>query len=639
MTRFTLPALVLLLSFLAASGAFAQKIETPRFRVTLKEGGALEVFDKQSSTTWVQPGAQVAITDLSTTASEFTFTLGGQYRVAIAVGSANIDLTLSADGGQAMDTLDYPAGFSLATPVASQRLLLPNCAGLAIPFAMRHEPALRPVIGTYDAVASQRGLMMPWIGVDAGPVGTLMLLTTPFDAEMKVALDAEGYRYAASWQSVKGRFGYDRSVRYLFASEGGMVALCKQYRAYAEEHGLHVSLQEKRKTAPQLDRFLGAMSLWISDWPDLDLLKKIKASGIDRLLVSYHSTEEVPASARTRLGRNPTYEAVDRDFAQQVHALGFLVGRYDYYRTIFPPGDRAAEGNGWIMREIGYPEQLALDENGEIRPGFAARPGAPRENIRGNRASRPQYELALAYIPLDVDRVGYDARLMDAVVAVSLQEDFSPLHPATRVEDMQWRQKQLKVPADCNQITGTEAYAAWAVPVSVYGEGPTTFVRFFRANTPPGSRLKPSVPLDMPDEYRRVVLNERLRAPLWQLVFADASVLTNRWNITANRYTNPQDWDQEDLLNLLHGHMPTMLINRATYPAVAVRLARTYETVCRWNATVAYQEMTDFRWLDEQGGVQQATYASGRNVVVNFTSTEFALPDGTRVPARSYVTR
>lgn len=164
-------------------------------------------------------------------------------------------------------------------------------------------------------------------------------------------------------------------------------------------------------------------------------------------------------------------------------------------------------------------------------------------------------------------------------------------------------------------------------------------MRFLRANTPPGSRLKPSVPLDMPDEYRRVVLNERLRAPLWQLVFADASVLTNRWNITANRYTNPQDWDQEDLLNLLHGHMPTMLINRTTYPAVAARLARTYETVCRWNATVAYQEMTDFRWLDEQGGVQQATYASGRNVVVNFTPAEFALPDGARVPARSYVTR
>lgn len=627
-----------LLLGLFVNAAPAQTVETDRFLVSLKDDGSLELFDKAAKAHWLQPPARGKITNAKTDGTRLSFQLDGRFTVQLAVGTATLDLTVEGDSSAPFEGLEYPAGFTLGS-TAGQRLLLPNCAGLAIPFTLKDDPALKPVAGGYDAAASQRGLMMPWIGVDAGPVGSLMLLTTPYDAQMKVSLDPHGYQFSASWQGVKGRLGYARGVRYYFVADGGMVALCKQYRQYAKEQGLLVTLLEKRRAAPQLDRFIGAMSLWISDWPDISLLKQMKAGGIDKLLVSYHSTEEVPATAVNRPGHNTTYEAITRPFADQLHALGFLAGRYDYYRTIFPPTDGGQGGNGWIMRNIGYPEQLALDEQGRIRPGFDAQRGAAGDLIRGNRASRSQYEMALAYIPLDVDRVGYDARLLDAVAAVPFQEDYSPLHPATRLEDMQWRAKQLKVPTDYGQITGTEAYAAWAVPVSVYGEGPTTFVRFFRTSTPATSRLKPGVPLDMPKEYRNVVLNERLRAPLWQLVFNDAAILTNRWNITANRYTNPRDWDQEDLLNLLHGHMPTMLINQATYPAVAARLAKTYETVCRWNATVAYQEMTGFRWLTADGGVQEATYASGKSVTVNFTDADFALPDGGRIPARGYLTR
>ena len=82
---------------------------------------------------------------------------------------------------------------------------------------------------------------MPWIGVDAGPVGGLMLLTTPYDAQMKVSADPHGYQFSASWQAVKGRFGYTRSVRYYFVADGGMVALCKLYRDYAKAQGLLAS--------------------------------------------------------------------------------------------------------------------------------------------------------------------------------------------------------------------------------------------------------------------------------------------------------------------------------------------------------------------------------------------------------------
>lgn len=626
-----------LLGTVVPGGVRAQSIESPRLRVSVGADGAMEVVDKTAGVTWSQPGGKVRVSGARSEGGTLAFTINGRLKATVALRGADIEFALHAPPDDSIEGLEYPAGFTLAQTENAQRLLLPNCAGLAIPFAERHTPALRPAIGLYDACISQRGLTMPWIGVDAGKVGTLMLIETPYDAQMRVSTDAAGYHYAVVWQDSKGRAAYERKVRWHFAAEGGMVALCKYYRACAQADGLLVTLREKRRALPALDRFVGAMSLWVTDWPDLELVEKMKTGGLRRLLFSFHVSEKVPAGKVARPGHNLTYEAIGREFAWQLHQQGLLAGRYDYYRTIFPPTDTGAGGNQWIMRSVGYPEQLAIDEKGRVRAGFDAQRGRVGELIRGHRCSKCQFEMAQAYIPLDVDRVGYDARLLDAVCAVPWQECYSLAHPVTRTEDMQYRYKQLEVATANGQITGTEHMSSWAVPVSCYGEGPTTFVRFFRTATPANARLKPGVPLEMPDEYRQVVLNERLRAPLWQLVFHDAVVITNRWNITANRYTNPRDWDQEDLLNLLHGQMPTMLLNRENYEANAARLAKTFETVCEWNQQVGYEEMTDFRWLTPDGSVQRSAYASGHAVTVNFGDTPFQDKEGRSVPARGYV--
>jgi hypothetical protein len=453
---------------------------------------------------------------------------------------------------------------------------------------------------------------------------------------MEVRDDAEGYAFSTLWHDSHQQFNYTRKVRYEFVSEGGIVALCKRYRQHAEETGLLVTLKEKRKEAPQLDQFLGAISFWIVDWPDIDLLKQMKADGIERALINYHSTEGFPEGTVNRIGKNVTYEPMDMDFTDQLHELSYLAGRYDYYRTIYPPNDpglQTTDGNLWIMRMIGYPEQLAKDPDGAIVPGFGARGAVSDELIRGHRCSKCQADMALAYIPVDLQRTGYDARLLDAVCAVEWKECYDPEHPVTREQDMQYRLKQLSIPTRFGQITGTEGLASWAVPTTIYGEGPTTFTRFFRRIG--GQQLK-TTPRDMPEEYREVVLNERLRAPLWQLVFHDATIITNRWNITANRYTDESYWDQEDLINLLHGQMPTFLTTKEDYAKTGKRIAETFKTVCDWNSKIGYEEMTNFEWLTEDATVQKVTYESGRSVIVNFGKKSHKLANGDIVKGRNY---
>ena len=545
-----------------------------------------------------------------------------------------IDVHLGGAPDASIESLEFPACFTLRDS-QTQRLLLPNCGGLSIPFSMKDAPFLARARGYYEACIEQRGLMMPWIGVTDGDAGSMMLLTTPLDAQVKIDTDEHGYQACVSWRDSKGRMAYDRGVRYYFSPQGGHVRLCKLYRQYAMDAGQFVSLKQKREKTPTLDRFIGAMSLWVVDWPDIELFEKMKMSGLERLLVSFHASEGVPAEAREWIGRNTTYEPMDRSFVQQLEHLGYLAGRYDYYRTIFPPSPRMRSSNMWIMRTVGYPEQVAVDAEGRLRPGFGGGFGRGRGPTNGHRCSKCQFEMAKVYIPVDVERSRYHARLLDAVCAVSWQECYSESHPVTRTEDMRYRIKQLQVATDCGQITGTEHMAAWAVPVAHYGEGPGSFVRFHRMST--SARLKPH-PIDVTDSYRQIVLNEQLRVPLWQLVFHDAVVITNRWNISPNRYTSREDWDREDLINLLHGQMPTMLLNRANYEANADRIAQTYDTVCRWNGIIGYEEMTDHCWLTDDRKVQQVTYASGAKLLVNFGEDDYTMPGGQLVPRRGFVT-
>lgn len=616
----------------------SNNLETERLRISIGADGALSVLDKAAGALWKQPAPPVRISNVSTTANDLTFSLDEVLTVRVVPVGGQLDLEISGPPDDQIEGLEYPAGFTLAGTAADQNLVLPHCAGFSIPFAMKDRPDLARVPGHYTTDIGQGGLTMPWIATTDGRAGCLMLIGTPYDSRMRVWTDSTGYQYAVSWHNTKGRLGYARKVSYRFSAEGGAVALCKIYRDEAKASGLLVTLREKRKSIPGIDRFLGAINLWLVDWPDAELIQRIKAAGIDRALISYHVTGPLPPDVVNRYGHNTTYEAMDRPFIDRLHALGYLAGRYDYYRTIYPPGDDGRGGNGWIMRFVGYPEQLVLDENGRIRPGFQGgnrRPsdasGAP---IRGNRCSKCQFEMAQIYIPLDVDRAGYDARLLDAVCAVNWQECYHPAHPVTREEDMQWRRKQLQVAMDNGQVTGTEHIASWAVPHAVYAEAPTTFVRFagYRESFN-GRSFTP------PDSFRTVVLDERIRFPLWQLVFHDAVVITNRWTFTANRYTDEKNWDREDLINLLHGQMPTFMLDAANFEANAGHFARTAQTVGRWNAKIGYEEMTDFRWLNHAGTLQEAVYGSGDSVIVNFGRNDETLPDGLCIPAGGFAFR
>jgi hypothetical protein len=93
-------------------------------------------------------------------------------------------------------------------------------------------------------------------------------------------------------------------------------------------------------------------------------------------------------------------------------------------------------------------------------------------------------------------------------------------------------------------------------------------------------------------------------------------------------------WEGRDLINALYGTAPLYMFNYSFWEANKERFVRSYRMTVPIARATGYWEMTDHRYLNEDRGVQQSTWANGVRVVVNFGQDTFTAADGTIVPGR-----
>jgi hypothetical protein len=108
-----------------------------------------------------------------------------------------------------------------------------------------------------------------------------------------------------------------------------------------------------------------------------------------------------------------------------------------------------------------------------------------------------------------------------------------------------------------------------------------------------------------------VVLNERVRAPLCDLVFHDSVVSTWRWNFTPDRYSDPKWWTKHDLIEMIGGDIPIFMVNRRHLDANGERVVQSYKDVSEWNARVGLDELVDHRALTPDRPAQESRFSSG----------------------------
>ncbi|MEK7685140.1 MAG: glycoside hydrolase [Verrucomicrobiota bacterium] len=510
--------------------------------------------------------------------------------------------TLSGEG-------DLPAPVRFPHPFVSDPgtyLVVPMNEGISFPVEDKSISPMRLI--AYGG----HGICMAFWGATDGEKGYAAIIETPDDASIRIDRLAGNLLIAPEWDPQKRRFGYERRLRYVFFDRGGHVAICKRYRAYAQEKGLVKTLQEKRKANPTVDLLIGAVNVWCWEKEALSLVQEMNALGIERILWSNRQSPEA---------------------LRALNEAGILTSRYDIFQDVMNPENfKLLRGVHPDWPTAAWPRDLMIGSNGDWIKGWQVRGKDDQMYPCGVLCDKQALPYARKRMEEELKTHAYRCRFIDTTTASPWRECYHPEHPMTRSESRQWKMDLLRyVSEETKLVTGSETGHDAAVPYVHYFEGMLSLGPY---RVPDAGRQMQKIWEEVPDRVAKFQVGHAYRLPLWELVYHDCVVSQWYWGDYNNKL--PALWDKRNLFNILYGTPPMFMFNRETWQKNKARFVQSYKNVCPVARAVGYSEMTGHRFLIPDRSVQQTEFANGTTVTVNFGEKPYGLSDGVEVPAGGF---
>jgi hypothetical protein len=231
-------------------------------------------------------------------------------------------------------------------------------------------------------------------------------------------------------------------------------------------------------------------------------------------------------------------------------------------------------------------------------------------------------------------------------------ECFDPEHPCDRYFA---RQERIALLAELNRrgkLAATECGMDYLIPNIHWFEGASTLVRwkeFFPKkqttenvgiNDSTGdkasermtalAKLAPTAQADL-----TVSISPRHRIPFYSLCHHDEVIVTWRWEDGMD--DPPVYWQMKNLWSVLSATPPMYRTTADHIGKYREQITRTQHYVSDWVKQVAFDAMTNHRFLTADRTVQESSFSSGRGVAVNFGEKDFTTSDGHIVRPRDYV--
>ena len=453
-----------------------------------------------------------------------------------------------------------------------------------------------------------------------------------FDAELRNTQE-EGLRHSRIiWIDEKGKWGYSRAVRYFFAdtlSDGAA-----QYRAWRESLGQVVTLKEKMKHTPELAKLIGAADLWL--WDD---------NNMNRLYARPEEPEQTLRNVRKiaadleRLGMDRvlwnSFEGETPEDCAFLKSKGFLVGKYDIYRDVLPKPDVDKIIPYRVKRSVNtkyWPGIVRITREGEYAKAWQLHGLDGELHWQNSVCDIPALKLTMENVPPDVEKVGYTSRFIDVQAGGYLQECYHPLHPATRADSMRYIKTQLNFLSDIGLVNGVEVGCEAAVDAFHFSEGMMSPVEFRAEDA--GRRMTTVYRgAEIPDSFRRYMLNPQFRIPLWQLVYHDCAVSYWYWGDSSN--CCPELMVLRDLFDALCGEPPLYSLTATQWEERKEEIAASYHRTAPAARETGMARMISFDYLSADRTVQRTVFANGVSVTVNFSDRAFTGEDGSVLPGKS----
>lgn len=467
-----------------------------------------------------------------------------------------------------------------------------------------------PEMNTICGEGHHNGFTMAFTGFLAERGGLLMTAETRDDCLWWYGKDADNRMWATNMQIASvGAMRYERSVR-LYVTDADMVAIAKQYRHRMMEQGRFKTWDEKIAERPALERIFGALMCYIGYCQDdVDYVascKKLKDYGFDRALL--YPTRFNMYYDDIRMGGVPAID-LSRETVAQIRTLGYDVSPWSWLNEAL------------TVSSEDVTRMYRRNRDGQIMPNW--------------QIDDQQWNMMChAYMP------DYQKKALETTISDSTWDHFDvlaciepmechaldhPQHmgrPSTRTEDRQWIRDTFRVDQAAGLIVSSETFNdAYSLEYD-FGS-----VKAFPSYGP---------------WYFWPV-------PLTMLVYHD-SLIHSWWE--PHNYNNPwhghSSWWHGNYeygggrprlmsaLDALMGCPPdvfpfgamytyigrgkeTMLYkNRFEDPEVQIALKHALP-VARLHRQIGKLEMVDFKFLSDDGYVQQTTFADGTRITANFS--------------------
>src|SRR5215813_2197499 len=446
---------------------------------------------------------------------------------------------------------------------------------------------------------------MSWWGFQKGKSALMIIIETPDDAAYQFSHPAGGPTVIGPcWRAQLGRFGYLRTARMCFFSEGNYVAMAKRYRRYARDTGLFVSLQEKIARTPNVANLIGTPQTRVSILRNLKAesdrydtkdpsknyaltsfddrarqLRELKATGVERVLVFVSGWPHLGYDRQHPDSLPPPEQAGGWDgmkrLVETCRDLGYPVIFHDQYRDYYL--DAPSYNEQFAVHEEDArlpPQQFPGSRFGDSKQGqiplMRHWDGGPQAYLNARfqlghllKNYRLLFDHGIRTQGIYIDVIGY----------VPPDEDFNSQHPTTHTDAMRGQAAMLNWSRGNLGIVATEAGSDWVLPyvdtVNQSGGG-----------------------------------SKAILVPLYNLVYHDAVIVS----FSAR--------DEESLLQgILFGGVPELPIMQNV---VSEKTRMLMKQMAALHKRVGLLEMTNHEFLDDKYRKERTTFADGTTVTVDW---------------------
>ena len=591
------------------------------------EDNIVKIENLKSGSQFIIKGGHTKCAEMKEKVIAFKVTKDGvcldcQYEIKNDETGEYVQLTINSDA-EFDGNICYPEAIE---PERAYREIDAYCEGIA--FNVEDDiplPEVRPLYGGSWNSMSFWGIYKPdksWI---------MCAVITNFDASLKTEKGDGGlFRTSVMWLPQKGRWGYEREIRYYTGTDDPINGMCGVYRKIAEQRKLVKTLKEKSAENPVIDRSAGSADVWLWNNDAMDKLYSQNAVYSVPSKSDYELRKLIALDMKNNGMDNVMWsifdENIDRSIVEYIKSLGYTTTYYDVYTDVIPnfckdkiPKTRLKRCEN---RMPYWPDGIVVNSDGSLCPAWDLK-GTDGKMYHQNRmcdAVAP--DCAKKFVKEHGSDNGIDGTFIDVAVCCSY-ECYSKEHPTTREQAFEYKNKLFEEISKLKMFCGTENGHENAVKSYAYSEGMMSIPEYRSFDS--GRRMATLYTPETTDEkIEKYMLNPKYRVPLWELVYHDCQTSYWYWGDSSN--SCPHLTDVRDLYNMLYAQPPIYSFKAADWESLKPLILKSYKKTVPLSRELRYAKMMHFDYLTDDMTVQKTVFEteSARiSVTANFGSRDF----------------